>query len=470
MAKKIFYSIFATVGVGAMCVGLWFLTWGALSKGWPSTPGRIFSSHIASFQDKDGTTYGAAVTYEYFVNAQRYFSERVSFGDYSSSGSGHAHEVLSRYPADKIVTIYYNPLKPSMSVLEPGAGGGAFIPLVVGAAFVGFVLFMRMVEKENAELVAKALASKADAPVIFEPKELRLPETTRQRVTVSRNTPRVLTNYPPSAIIMGLVFFAAGLALAGFGGGSQQDGPLLIVFGLFIAVAGGSLAWFAYKGVRLRKLRERASGQAPWLYDFPWDRQGTTDAGFKQFFRVLYAISMMSIFLATLQALMFRHADGTGSSVFLSIIFGLFDIGLLIGFGAAAYLFMRAVKYGTNRVLFHSFPLQPGQDIAVSFVADKRLRNQALHAELQYIKEYYESSGSGTGRMSSLVFEQLYSQKGEFSTDGSGIANLTFRLPLDARSTDLIGSPPCYWELEITAKVPGIDYRGIFLMPIYHTK
>jgi len=467
MLKKIFYSIFATVGVGAMCVGLWFLTWGALSKGWPSTPGRIFSSHIASSHDK--TTYSAAVTYEYYINAQRYFSDRVSFGDYSSSGSGHAHEVLSRYPADKIVTIYYNPLKPSMSVLEPGAGGGAFIPLGVGAAFVGFVLFMRMVEKENAELVAKAQAAKADAPVVFEPKELRLPGTTHQRVLVSRNTPRVLTNYPPSAIIMGLVFFAAGLALAGFGGGSQQDGPLLIVLGLFIAVAGGSLAWFAYKGVRLRQLRERASGQSPWLYDFPWDRQGATDGGFKQFIRVLYAISMMSIFLATMQVLMFRHADGPGSSVFLYIIFGLFDIALLIGFGSAAYLFMRAVKYGTNRVLFHSFPLSPGQDIAVSFVADKRLRNQALHAELQCIQEYYESSGSGNSRTSSLVFEQFYAQAGEFRTDGK-VANLTFRLPPDARSTDLVGSPPCYWELEITAKVPGIDYRGIFLIPIYCAK
>ncbi|HSQ78081.1 MAG TPA: hypothetical protein VLN91_04240, partial [Nitrospirota bacterium] len=259
-------------------------------------------------------------------------------------------------------------------------------------------------------------------------------------------------------------------ALAGFGGGAQQDRPLLIVLGLFIAVAGGSLAWFAYKGVRLRQLRERASGQSPWLYDFPWDRQGTTDSGFKQFFRMLYAISMMSVFLATMQVLASRHAAGPGSSVFLYIIFGLFDIALLIGFGSAVYLFMRAVKYGTNRVLFHSFPLSPGQDIVVSFVADKRLRNQALHAELQCIQEYYETSGSGNDRTSSLVFEQLYSQKGEFRTDGSGIANLTFRLPLDARSTDLVGSPPCYWELEITAKVPGIDYRGIFLMPIYHTK
>lgn len=119
--------------------------------------------------------------------------------------------------------------------------------------------------------------------------------------------------------------------------------------------------------------------------------------------------------------------------------------------------------------MLHSFPLSTGQDINVSFVADKHLQNQPLHAELQCIREYYESSGSGDNRTSRPVFELLYSQAGEFSTDAGGMANLIFHLPPDAVSTDLIGSPPCYWELVITAKVPGIDYRGIFLMPIYKT-
>jgi hypothetical protein len=127
------------------------------------------------------------------------------------------------------------------------------------------------------------------------------------------------------------------------------------------------------------------------------------------------------------------------------------------------------MKYGKNRVLFHSFPFCPGQDMSVAFAADKRLRNQALHADLQCIQEYYESSGSGDNRSTQLVFELLYSAAGEFHTDGGGIANLTFHLPPNAASTDLIGSPPRYWELVITAKVPGIDFWGIFLMPIYRT-
>src|SRR5574337_1111560 len=234
MGKKIFYFLFVILGAGAICVGIWLLLWGGLSYKWPSTTGRILSSHVASSSDNSGTTYSAAVTYEYSVDAQRYLSDRVSFSSYSSSDSGHAQEICSRYPAGRIVTVYYNPHKPSMSVLEKGFGGGAYIMLGVGAAFVGFVLFMRLVEKEDAELVAKAQAVKTDAHVIFEPKEPQLPGIGKKRKTVSRNTPRVLTNYPPSAIILGLVFFAAGLALAGIDVGSQEDRPLLVALGLFV--------------------------------------------------------------------------------------------------------------------------------------------------------------------------------------------------------------------------------------------
>jgi hypothetical protein len=219
----------------------------------------------------------------------------------------------------------------------------------------------------------------------------------------------------------------------------------------------------------LRNIRKQASGRSPWQYDFPWDRHGTSDDSFKRSFRVLYAVLMISAFLIPLQLLMLRHAEIPGARIVLYFVFGLFDLALLAGFGRALYLFIRAVKFGKNRIVFHSFPLSIGEDMGVTFAADRRLRNQTLHAELQCIREYYEPSGSGDSRSSRPIFELLYSQTGEFTTDGSGVANLTFHLPPDALSTDLVGPPPCYWELEITAKVPGIDYRGIFLMPVYKT-
>ncbi len=463
MLKKVFYSIFGLCGVAALCAGSWLMAWGALSTQWPSTTGRILSAGITSQYADTPTTYGAAASYEYFIASQRYISDRISFGNYSSGDSGHARQILSRYPIGTTVSVFYNPARPSMSVLERGVGGGAYIILAVGAAFAGFVLIMRLAEKQDADLVSAARLDPDKAAIVFRENQAQ-PGGYKKRIEVSRDGPRVQTNYPPYAIILGVIFLTAGLALAIFGAG-EKKGSLLVILGLFIAIAGGSLAWHAMKGLRLRNLRNQASGRSPWHYDYPWDRQATSDDGFRPAVRVLYAVVMIAAFLAPLQLLMFKQASG--ERVFLSFVFGLFDIALAAGLGRALYLFVRAFKFGRNRIVFHSFPLLTGQDATVTFVADKRLRNQALHAELQCICEYYESSGSAQNRSSFPVFELLYSQTSEFRTDSSGISNLTFHVPANAVSTDLIGTQPCYWELEISAKLPGIDYRGIFLMPVY---
>jgi hypothetical protein len=41
-------------------------------------------------------------------------------------------------------------------------------------------------------------------------------------------------------------------------------------------------------------------------------------------------------------------------------------------------------------------------------------------------------------------------------------------LPNDAElSTQLNGRPAKFWELEVKAKTPGVDYHERFLLPIY---
>jgi len=45
---------------------------------------------------------------------------------------------------------------------------------------------------------------------------------------------------------------------------------------------------------------------------------------------------------------------------------------------------------------------------------------------------------------------------------------MNFRLPSGIDySTSLSSRPPRYWELEISSKTPGIDYRSIFFVPVY---
>ena len=40
-------------------------------------------------------------------------------------------------------------------------------------------------------------------------------------------------------------------------------------------------------------------------------------------------------------------------------------------------------------------------------------------------------------------------------------------VPPDAPGTSLVMRPPRYWELEVNAAMPGVDYRAVFLVPVY---
>jgi hypothetical protein len=64
-------------------------------------------------------------------------SNRVSIGEYSGSSS-HAYDITGRYPVERAVTVYYNPERTSLAVLETGISFGNFGPLILGAFFMGF--------------------------------------------------------------------------------------------------------------------------------------------------------------------------------------------------------------------------------------------------------------------------------------------------------------------------------------------
>lgn len=80
--------------------------------------------------------YGATIVYEYVVAATTHTSDKVTFGDFSSSDSSHARGILERYPKGSRVTVYYDPADPGTAVLEPGATGTNYILLAGGSALL----------------------------------------------------------------------------------------------------------------------------------------------------------------------------------------------------------------------------------------------------------------------------------------------------------------------------------------------
>jgi hypothetical protein len=87
---------------------------------WPSTGGVVLASMLESRSDSEGgyTNY-PVVKYAYQVGTQNYQSRTIAPGpEIGGSGAG---KVISRYPINTLVTVYYNPQNPSDAVLEKKA-------------------------------------------------------------------------------------------------------------------------------------------------------------------------------------------------------------------------------------------------------------------------------------------------------------------------------------------------------------
>ncbi|MCA9270730.1 MAG: DUF3592 domain-containing protein, partial [Planctomycetales bacterium] len=143
-------ALFAVIGYFvAFTFGKPILDNANASRDWPSAPGVITRSEVATARSNGKTMYSFDVVYRYSVDGREFTSSNVFFGgNGSSSHSTGAHKVAARYPRGGKVDVYYDPSEPANAVLEPGAHwqsyavfGAGLIFLVVGALAAGTSLF-----------------------------------------------------------------------------------------------------------------------------------------------------------------------------------------------------------------------------------------------------------------------------------------------------------------------------------------
>ena len=120
------------------------------SSSWPEAPGTVTSSGVSQQETRDTKTHRTRITYKpgvyynYKVNGRAFSSDRISFGDYSSSNRSRAQKIVSKYPRGKSVTVHYNPEEPGMAVLETRLSWSVFVPLAGGILFLAVgVLVLR---------------------------------------------------------------------------------------------------------------------------------------------------------------------------------------------------------------------------------------------------------------------------------------------------------------------------------------
>ena len=124
--SRIFPVVFGIFFFSGGAFFFWMITinpvlrWQA-AKSWESTDCRILSSKVdVSHDDEGGTSYNARITYEYTVDKQRYEGDKIRFGIVTSSRKN-ANKDVGQYPKNAKATCFYNPKKPSDSVLQRGS-------------------------------------------------------------------------------------------------------------------------------------------------------------------------------------------------------------------------------------------------------------------------------------------------------------------------------------------------------------
>lgn len=148
--SSIFLTIFGVFFSGA---GLWFFVvgirntvLGLLSKRWHSAAGRIVSSKVKIDSGRAGKQsgdivgdasyrYSVDIVYEYPAGAEKRSGSRVRFAETDSKDLRAVQAIVHRYPEGLVTPVYYDPARPNLAVLEPGAKAGNLAAMILGALF-----------------------------------------------------------------------------------------------------------------------------------------------------------------------------------------------------------------------------------------------------------------------------------------------------------------------------------------------
>jgi hypothetical protein len=127
--------------------------------------------------------------------------------------------------------------------------------------------------------------------------------------------------------------------------------------------------------------------ESPWLWDYPWHAQGSTDNKMKESLNSLVALVVFGAFLAPFNWIAFVSTSG---GIFWQILIAIFDVIVLIGVGS--YLLKnigQVLTFGNGRVSFQNFPLYLGQTMHLTI---ERLPEDltTVQLDLRCIEEAYE--------------------------------------------------------------------------------
>ena len=145
---QVFGLIILIIGFAILCMTVIAISNSVSAKEWSIIMGKIIKSDIYELQfgGESNATFRPDIAFEYNVNGEKYISDRLYYGVkiMSSFNWIKSRKLVEKYPVNKEVKVYFNPNKPSESVVEPGIHVDLGVIFIFAIFFVicGFLLYI----------------------------------------------------------------------------------------------------------------------------------------------------------------------------------------------------------------------------------------------------------------------------------------------------------------------------------------
>jgi len=120
---------------GLILAGRLTIRRGTDTKAWPAVEGVVLDCAIAADRDEGRQRFRPVVRYRYEVAGQRYEGSRIQWAAKEGFRKyTRARRMLDRYRTGSAIKVHYDPSRPGMAVLQPGATDPVLRPLYVVAS------------------------------------------------------------------------------------------------------------------------------------------------------------------------------------------------------------------------------------------------------------------------------------------------------------------------------------------------
>lgn len=271
-----------------------------------------------------------------------------------------------------------------------------------------------------------------------------------------------------------LILIADGLGWINLGAEQNLADGISVGLGLIGLLMG---VWFArwgdqkIKKMNWSKERKAKYPQEPWLYDFKWKPSGIRNDLASQILNRLSMSGFTAVLLgpvAYMFFLLYEDREDVSLLVFI-VIAGSFVLLSLILFTAFILIFyqsLQLIRYGNSNLVFEQVPFYLNDKLKVVLSGIPQ-QSDLITMDLRCIEEEHEVRG----RNYVVKYFQLYRDSRKLSANeilGKKLISIEWDLPGEPELTSTLSERPArYWELEVKADTPGVDYHSRFLLPIY---